>query len=86
MDRWELILGLGLAFVLVFAVIFIVLYVLKSIGLFGMAKKAGIENSWLAWIPVADMYIMGKLVGKIKLFIRKSTNWKLFFLWYVQQV
>ncbi|KAE9632937.1 hypothetical protein GND95_10460 [Defluviitalea raffinosedens] len=68
MDRWELILGLGLAFVLVFAVIFIVLYVLKSIGIFGMAKKAGIENSWLAWIPVADMYIMGKLVGKIKLF------------------
>ncbi|NLK96759.1 hypothetical protein [Defluviitalea saccharophila] len=68
MGRWELILGAGLFFIFLLFVVLIVLYVLKSIGLYGMAQKAGIENPWLAWVPVADMYIMGKLVGKINLF------------------
>jgi hypothetical protein len=57
--------GMGVAFALVglsilfFAVIGLVFYVLKSIGLSTLAANRGIENPWLAWIPVADLYIMG---------------------------
>jgi len=53
---------------LFFAVISITFYVLKSIGLSALAKNRGIENPWLAWIPVADLYIMGLLVGEMDLF------------------
>ena len=50
---------------LFFAVIAIAFYVLKSIGLSALAKNRGIENPWLAWIPVADLYILGLLVGEM---------------------
>ncbi len=50
---------------LFFAVIAITFYVLKSIGLSVLAKNRGIENPWLAWIPVADLYILGLLVGEM---------------------
>ena len=53
---------------LFFGVIGIAFYVLKSIGLSTLAKNRGIENPWLAWIPVADLYILGLLVGEMDLF------------------
>ena len=53
------------AFSLLFFAVAIVFYVLKSIGLFTLAAGRGIENPWLAWIPVADLYIMGMLVGEM---------------------
>lgn len=57
----------GLASFLVF-LIAVVCYVLKSIGLYALAVHRGIENPWLAWIPIGDLYIMGLLVGEMDLF------------------
>ncbi|WP_341875882.1 hypothetical protein [Defluviitalea saccharophila] len=76
MNELELLLGLGIAAGVIFIllVIGLIFYILKSIGLFGMAKKAGIQNAWLAWIPVGDQYITGKLVGKINLFNNEINN------------
>lgn len=61
-----------LAFLLVFAVVMLVLlaiavvsYVLQSIGLMQMAKRRGIKNPWLAWIPVASGYLLGKISDDI---------------------
>ncbi|MEQ8200854.1 MAG: hypothetical protein ABRQ24_05470 [Syntrophomonadaceae bacterium] len=56
------------AFSLLFFMIAIVFYVLKSVGLSNLAARRGIENPWLAWIPVADLYIMGVLVGEMDVF------------------
>jgi len=53
------------AFSLLFFAVAVVFYVLKSIGLSTLAANRGIENPWLAWIPVADLYIMGMLVGEM---------------------
>ena len=53
------------AFSLLFFVVGIVFYVLKSIGLSTLAANRGLDNPWLAWIPVADLYIMGMLVEEI---------------------
>lgn len=58
-------LALGALATLLFTVIGLAFYVLKSIGLYTLANNRGIENSWLAWIPVADLYIMGLLVGEM---------------------
>lgn len=49
-------------------IIFLVFYVLKSIGLMTMAANKGIENAWLAWIPVADLYIAGSILGEMDVF------------------
>jgi hypothetical protein len=36
-----------------------------------MAANRGLENSVLAWVPVADLYILGSLVGEVDLFGQK---------------
>jgi len=51
-----------------FFVVAVVFYVLKSIALQTLAAKRGIENPWLGWIPIADLYIMGLLVNEMDVF------------------
>ncbi|MDF2674967.1 MAG: conserved rane protein of unknown function [Clostridiales bacterium] len=55
------------AFAFVFFILAIVLYVLGSLGLYKLAQNTGIENPWLAWIPIANLYILAKLVKSVKL-------------------
>jgi len=65
----ETLVFLGDIFILLSFLLFIVavaLYIIFSIGLYQMAKNAGLENSWLAFVPIAQMYIMGKLIKEIK--------------------
>lgn len=55
------------AFLFIFVIIALVMYILLSLGLYKLAQNAGIENPWLAWIPIANLYILGKLVKKVNL-------------------
>jgi hypothetical protein len=55
------------AFLFIVVILGIVLYVLASLGLYKLAQNAGIENPWLAWIPIADLYILAKLVKSVKI-------------------
>ena len=52
-----LIIFLGFVFI-IFAVI---VYVFGSLGIMEVAKKNNIANPWLAFIPVANSYLLGKL-------------------------
>lgn len=52
-----LIIFLGFVFI-IFAVI---VYVFGSLGIMEVAKKNNIPNPWLAFIPVANSYLLGKL-------------------------
>lgn len=47
------------------AVFTLIGYVLYGVGLYGMAKNAGIGNEWLAFVPFARKYLQGKLGGPI---------------------
>lgn len=53
------------AFLFVLFAIGVVFYCLMAVGLMTMAKKRGIENPWLAWIPIGNYYILGQLIGTI---------------------
>ncbi len=48
-------------FYLIYFAIILAVYILRAIGLYKLAKNRGINNAWLAWIPVGDAYIMGCL-------------------------
>lgn len=37
-------------------------YVFTSTALFTISKNAGISKPWLAWIPIANVWIIGELV------------------------
>lgn len=55
------------AFAFILFIIAVVMYILLSLGLYNLAKNAGIENPWLAWIPIGNLYILGKLVRNVQL-------------------
>lgn len=57
-----------------FLLITIVFYILKSIGLATLAANKGIEMPWLAWIPVADLYIAGSIVDEMDFLGIRFTN------------
>lgn len=44
-------------------VIGIICYVFNSLGLYSMAKKRNFDHPWLAWIPIAQNYLMGDLIN-----------------------
>ena len=46
-------------------------YILRSLGLYSLAKNRGIDAPWLAWIPVGNAYIMGCLC-KASPYIKKK--------------
>ena len=50
-----------LVFYLIFFVFAIVSYVLRSVGLYTIAKRRGIHHPWLAWLPIGDAWIMGSI-------------------------
>ena len=43
------------------ALVGIVCYVFHALALMRLAQRRGIAHAWLAWIPVADSYLFGKV-------------------------
>lgn len=39
----------------------ITMYVLHGLGLYTIAQRRGIHRPWLAWVPVADMWMLGSI-------------------------
>ena len=44
----------------------LVLYVLGAWGLYTLAKRRGIAKAWLAWIPVADLWVLGSVSNQFR--------------------
>ena len=58
-----------------FTVIFsVALYVLFSYSLYVIVKKRDMPNPWLAWIPIVNLFCVGKITGDIKIFSLSLTN------------
>ena len=57
--------GAGIAFGVIATIIGIIAYVMFSLGLMTLAKNKGIENAWLAWIPIGNLFILGKIVETV---------------------
>lgn len=54
--------------IFIFAIVGIVLYFIYAYSLYKMAVKQGLENPWIAFIPIAQNYILGKLIKDLKVF------------------
>ena len=52
--------------ILIFA-IGVVAYILAAIGLSKLGEKQNVPNAWLAWIPIAQLYVIGALIKEVKL-------------------
>ena len=41
-------------------------YVLRASGTYAIAKRRGISNPWLSWIPVADAWVLGSISDQFR--------------------
>ena len=60
----ESIIAIILIFGLVALLIGLISYIVTAYSYMVMANNSGIENSWLAWIPLANIWIIGELVSE----------------------
>ena len=51
------------AFFAVWLVVMIVMYVYFAVALMSIAKKTNTDKAWLAWIPIANVYLMTQCGG-----------------------
>ena len=66
MGEEELLLFLGI-FLMVLGVVLVcclVGWILRSMSLYSIAKRRGIRNPWLAWIPVGSNWILGSVADQ----------------------
>lgn len=52
----------------------LVCYILGSIGNYTIAKRRGIRNAWLAWIPLAKLWITGCISDQYQYVVKGSTK------------
>lgn len=67
MDDLGTLLALSGFATLLFFIIGIALYVLFVIGLYGLAKTERTGNEWFAFIPILQLYIIGKILREVKI-------------------
>lgn len=48
-------------FFIIILLVFIAIYVYSAIVLMTIAKKTKTKNGWLAWIPIANIYLMTQI-------------------------
>lgn len=65
MDFWAMVIGFMLIFVLVVLALQLTLYILRSIGLYGLASNRGMSGAGLAWIPFIGFYRIGSIADDI---------------------
>lgn len=64
---------IGVATVITFAA-WLVMFILQGVGLYKMAKKRNMRKKFLAFIPFANVYYMGKLAGDSFVFGQRMKN------------
>jgi len=51
-------------------------YVLSSLALYSIASRRGLNNPWLAWIPVANNYLVGSISDQYRYVVRRERKSK----------
>ena len=60
--------GAVIGFLLFIAAFYVTFYVLRSIGIYKLAKNQGIEKAYIAFIPCVWMFTACKIIGKARIF------------------
>ncbi len=65
-----MIVGVLLVAALVFLAFGVLFYVLTSLGFYTVAKRRGISNPWLAWIPIGTNWILGSISDQYRYVVK----------------
>lgn len=76
----ELMTGIFVSSIVFGAIIAIVFYVFRAIGVYKLSKNRGYKKPWLAFIPFVNSYVLGALADNINLCIQKRTSFRFILL------
>ncbi len=61
---WTMLWSVMWGIVAVALIVAILFYVLRALGFHTIAKRRGIAHPWLAWIPIANYYLIGRIADE----------------------
>lgn len=56
-------LGMGIAMMIAFLVVVLATYIYSAVAIMQIAKKTKTKNGWLAFIPIANFYLLTQMAG-----------------------
>lgn len=71
-------------FFAIMLVIELVCFILHAIGLHKVAKRRGIYHAWLAWIPIANQWVLGAISDQFQFLTREKKKAKRHLLLWLQ--
>ena len=48
----------------------VVIYIFHSLGLYTIANRRGIHHSWLAWLPVGNLWLLGSIADQYQYVVK----------------
>lgn len=67
--------GILLLFILLMLAFAVVSYVLNAVSFYRIAKRRGIHNAWLAWVPIGNYWLIGSISDQYQYVVNhKMTN------------
>jgi len=64
-----------LGFLLIALAFSLVMYILQSLGMYKIAKRRGINNPWLSWVPLGNVWMLGSISDQYQYVVKgKRTN------------
>ena len=51
-------------------------YVLTALAIYTVAQRRGLKNPWLAWIPVADIWLLGSISDQYRYLVKRENRSK----------
>ena len=74
--------GIGIAALILILSACIVFYIFQSLGLYTLAKRRGIPTPGWAWVPIGNLWIVGKLADQYDEMVKgKSMKYSQILLW-----
>lgn len=68
-----------IAFIVIYGVFMLItiaagitMYILQSVGMYTIAKRRGIHHPGLAWVPVANMWILGSISDQYRYVVKRK--------------
>ena len=61
--------GFMIAMLVIYLILFVFIvisYVLQGMGMYTIAKRRGIHNPWMAWIPFANSWMLGSISDQFR--------------------
>lgn len=75
-------LGIVLVVFAVIGILGLAAYIMHSLSLHTIAKRRGLKNAWLSWIPVGQDWILGTVSDQYKYLTQgRNQSWRKVLLW-----